>query len=147
MVETWVGSELAVIFFQQADADQRHGYEAGQFVSSFSPGKTELVMAAVLHDIGKRHSGLGVIGRSVASILILLRIPLPAKMRLYRDHGDIGASELELLGAPTVVADFTRHHHGSPPSGFDLEAWKLLQDADQPPKARTRAVPPITSQD
>ena len=125
--------------------DQRHGYDAADFVRRQAPSHTDLQVAAALHDVGKRHAELGVIGRSIASILILLKTPLTTRMALYRDHGASAAIELEKLEAPQLVIDFARHHHAERPNTIDTDEWALLQAADQPPKAQKSPNAQITS--
>jgi len=133
-VARWLRPDEADLFFAQADADQRHGYHAALVVVAAGGEDATVVRAALLHDVGKRHSRLGVIGRSLASVLIGLRVPLTSRMRAYRDHGEIGASELAAVGCEDLVVDFAREHHGARPPSIDRETWELLQRADQPPK-------------
>jgi putative nucleotidyltransferase with HDIG domain len=133
-IERWLSPFTAQVFFSQADADQRHGYHAATVVAGAGVDEPQVIRAALLHDVGKRHSGLGVWGRTLASLLMLLRLPLFRRARFYRDHGDIGARELEVLDCERLVIDFARYHHGSRPQGADAATWDLLQRADQPPK-------------
>lgn len=135
---------LADVFFAQNAADQRHGFHAAQVVET-GGGEPDTVVAALVHDIGKRHARLGAIGRSVASVLIILRLPLPERMRAYRDHGLTGAAELARAGAPPLAIDFAMHHHGRKPPTIESELWDLLVEADEPPKTVGRARRPITS--
>lgn len=143
-VRGWVTPELAEVFFAQGHADQRHGLEAARFVEA-GGGDRDVVVAALLHDVGKRHARLGVIGRSVASLLILARLPLTSRMRAYRDHGLSGAAELVRLGAPPVAIDFAMHHHGRRPPTIEPALWDLLVAADEPPKTAGRSGGRITS--
>jgi putative nucleotidyltransferase with HDIG domain len=135
-VEEWLDSSQSEVFFSQPDSDQRHGYHAALVVLSAADADASTVRAALLHDVGKRHSRLGVVGRSVVSVLIRVGLPLPERGRLYRDHGEIAARELGELGCEALVVDFARHHHGERPSGIPLPTWELLQLADQPPKTK-----------
>ena len=87
--------------------------------------------AALLHDIGKQESRLGVVGRSVASGLAKLGVHPPGRLQLYTSHGPVGANALERLGVEDLVVLYTRHHHGSRPPDVDEEEWALLVDVDR----------------
>lgn len=137
VVAGWLTTGTADLFFAQSDADQRHGYEAGRTVHD-GGGSEAMVMAALLHDVGKRHAGLGVWGRSVASVLILARLPLTGRMAAYRDHGLVAARELEEMSVPPLVVSFARHHHGTRPATIDPDTWTLLVASDQP-RRRSRS--------
>ena len=125
------------MFFAQGDPDQRHGYHSALHVIAAGEGSRDVIRAALLHDVGKRHAGLGVMGRSLASVLIVLGLPLSQSMRAYRDHGLVAARELGALGAPSLAIDFAMHHHGDRPPTIDPETWALLVAADEPPKTRS----------
>ena len=128
------------MFFEQADADQRHGYHAALSVSSAEQEDRDVITAALMHDVGKRKARLGVIGRSIASVMIALRLPLTERTLLYKDHGKVGAAELVELGAPSLAIEFALHHHEQRPETIGTQLWEVLIAADQAPKARTRAV-------
>lgn len=115
-------------FFAQTDADQRHGYASALHIVAHAPDRPDLIRAALLHDVGKRHAGLGPVARSGASIAIRLGWPLPPRWRLYRDHGALSAAEL--AGAEEVVVEFARHHHGNRPDTIPRSDWDLLLQAD-----------------
>ena len=132
-VEGWLDGGQAWVFFSQPDPDQRHGFHAA-LVAIAGGGKLDVVRAALLHDVGKRHARLGVFGRAFASMAIRLGLPLTRRWRLYRDHGETAAWELEGLGCEGVIVDFARHHHGGRPLDIPAVTWDLLQLADQPPK-------------
>lgn len=134
-VETWLDTPLSAIFFAQSHPDQRHGYRAALVVLGEGVSDLVVVRAALLHDVGKRHAGLRVVGRVWASLSIRLGLPLTRRGRIYREHGEVAARELEALGAEPLVVQFARHHHDDRSPGVPDEIWNLLQRADQPPKA------------
>lgn len=129
VADTLTPSELG-LFTEQPVGDQRHGLESARYVSD-AGGSGDLVRAAALHDIGKRHASLGVMGRVLASIVIKLRLPAGRRVSIYRDHGPLGAIELEALGAPSHVVTYVRHHHGRRPATFEANEWRLLTRADE----------------
>ncbi|HJQ77060.1 MAG TPA: hypothetical protein VJ948_07340 [Acidimicrobiia bacterium] len=133
-VAKWLSPPLADLFFEQPVADQRHGYAAALVVRDAGTGDHDVIVAALVHDIGKRHSRLGVIGRSLASLMIKLHLPIPVRARMYRDHGALGARELAYLAAPSLAIDFALHHHGARPESITPETWSILKSADEPPK-------------
>jgi len=136
---------LAAIFFEQPPEDQRHGYHAALVVVSEGSNSSEVVEAALMHDVGKRHSHLGIVGRSVASVMIRLGLPLSPRFVQYRDHGQIAARELAEAGASRLSVEFATNHHGSRPPSFDTATWTLLLKADQPPNPRSLINVGITS--
>lgn len=136
-IALWLTTELSEVFFDQPIADQRHGYEAG-LVAVEATAESDVVIAAVMHDTGKRHAALGSLGRVLASVSIKLGLPLTRRMRLYRDHGLIAAKELADLGAPALAIDFALHHHGDRPTSIPPKTWHLLEEADQPKTAKAR---------
>ncbi len=144
-VESWLTPETAEIFFSQDDPDQRHGYHAALSVIAAGVKDSDVVMAALLHDVGKRHARLGLLGRSLASVLILSGLPLPERVRMYRDHGLVAARELGALSTPSLAIDFALHHHGNRPPTITPEIWDLLVAADQAPKASFGRLSRITS--
>ncbi len=120
------------LFWAQAATDQRHGVAAARLILEAYPGDRSLARAALLHDVGKRHARLGAIGRSVASMLALLRLPAPGRLGMYLDHGSIGAAELEAIGAEDVVVGYAAgHQHDDRPSYVPEPVWRALRAADR----------------
>lgn len=144
-VSGWLSPQLADMFFDQPSADQRHGYEAALTVIHLGFKDPDVIAAALMHDVAKRHAGLGVVGRSFASLAILARLPLSQRMTAYRDHGLVGAKELADAGAPSLAIDFALHHHRERPSTIAADTWAVLIAADQPPKTQPRSRSSITS--
>lgn len=128
-VREWVSDPVpAAIFFDQSAADQRHGYDSALHVAAHTPRRPDLIRAALLHDVGKRHARLGAIGRSLASVAIRLGLQLRPRWALYRDHGMLAAAEL--ADCEPIVSAFARHHHGSRPATIAPGDWTLLVAAD-----------------
>ena len=120
----------ADVFFAQAGYDQRHGLNAGRHVARHRPVRNDLIRAALLHDIGKRHAHLGPIGRSLASAYCKLGGRPKGKWQRYMGHGPAGGEELQALGVEPIVIAFAEHHHGDRPASIVPADWALLQAAD-----------------
>jgi putative nucleotidyltransferase with HDIG domain len=120
----------AALFWDQPVADQRHGLESARTVAARLPDRPDLIRAALLHDVGKRHARLGVVGRSVASALELAHLPAPGRFHRYLAHGPLGAAELERAGAEEIVVAFAAAHHDRRPPQIDPVDWQILADAD-----------------
>lgn len=140
-----LGPVLERPFFEQTPVDQRHGLEAARYVGSAGVDDPSAVVAALLHDVGKRHARLGVPGRVLASLLIKTRLPMSPSFRVYRDHGRIASEELRGLGAPDLAIDFAAHHHGSRPETIDTTTWEILIASDSPAKTGDDAGAGISS--
>lgn len=138
-VRDWLSDEEAGLFFAQPYFDQRHAYHAGLKVVAAGVSDTSIIKAALLHDVGKRHCGLGAIGRSIATVWIAVKLPAPTSFRQYKDHGEIGAAELEEIGCEPVVVEFARHHPHERPSTISPATWNVLRRADQPAKPKALA--------
>jgi hypothetical protein len=117
---------LARAFFAQRFEDQRHAFAVRESVA----GHDQLYEAALLHDVGKTASGLGAVPRSLATIWNRIGLPTRGRWYKYLNHGEIGARELESIGADDLAVAFARIHPGSAPSGVDPESWHLLERAD-----------------
>ncbi len=128
--------EQARIFFDQPPKDQSHGLAAALVVLESGLSSDERLRAAMLHDVGKRSAGLGVLRRVAASVLIKFGLPLTRRFVRYRDHGLLGAADLEAAGSSLLVVEFARAHHGPRPDTVTEEDWALLQSADVPSNAR-----------
>ncbi len=125
------GGEEARLFWAQATADQRHGLRAARLVQAQRPEARRLARAALLHDVGKQHAGLGVVGRTIAGVVEQLRLRPTGRVALYLDHGAQGAEDLEAAGSEPLVVEFARHHHGERPPAIAAADWAVLQAADR----------------
>ncbi len=111
--------------------DQAHSVRTARRVTESVPERLDLVRAALLHDVGKAHAGLGVFGRSVASLLAMFHLPATARMRVYLDHGTLGSLDLIQAGESDIVVAFADGHRSSEePSGIDAADWAILRRAD-----------------
>jgi len=118
----------AELFFRQQPVDQRHAYVVAQRVATRLAGMPDAIAAALLHDVGKVHSSLGPVARSLATLLDRARLPMPDRWRTYRDHGRLGAADLRAVGArPLAVAFAARERVG------DRTVWNTLIAADDGP--------------
>ncbi|MEE8497211.1 MAG: HDIG domain-containing metalloprotein [Acidimicrobiia bacterium] len=120
----------AEVFWSQPVPDLDHAVRSAQSVATAAPGRVDLARAALLHDVGKRLSGTGTVGRSMATVLSAARLPTPGRMGSYLDHARLGAEELESLGCEDLVVQFARHHHGIRPTHIAAGDWEILLDAD-----------------
>ncbi len=118
------------LFLAQPAIDQRHALDAATSIGGDLPDRVDLQRAALLHDVGKRHARLGVVGRVLATLAAKLRLAVRGRFRAYLDHGPMAARELADLGAEPVVVAYARYHHGPRPPGFSPGEWELLQRAD-----------------
>ena len=131
------------LFWDQPRADQRHALASARSVLAACPDRSDMVRAALLHDIGKRHSRLGPAGRSWAVVRGALNRP-SERATAYLEHGRLGGAELARVGAEPLVVAYARHHHGSRPEQISQEDWAVLQAADraEPPWPRRDAARP-----
>lgn len=129
-VASLLSPDLAPLFWRQPSADQRHALNVARRVMERDHSDAELIVAALVHDVGKADAGLGPVRRSIATVLDIAGVQVGGRMGRYLDHGAIGARALESAGASDLTVSFARLHPGGPPSGVDPERWKLLLDAD-----------------
>jgi len=115
-------------------ADRRHAVGVARRVHSqlglaFDPA---VLAAALLHDVGKVESGLGTLGRAVATLAGMAgRCRLTPGITAYLDHSRIGAQLLaEAASDPLVVAWAAQHHHQPGRWTVPLELGHLLKNAD-----------------
>ncbi len=127
--QDWVNGILrdreASLFWAQQIADQRHAHRVATRALSGLGANRDALAAALLHDVGKRHSRLGPIGRSLATVAGRLHLPMPGAWRLYLDHGRLGAADLRDVGAPSLAVAFAEGG-----AGDHAEILAILQAAD-----------------
>lgn len=125
-----LGEDEAALFWDQQYQDQRHALDVATRVVAARGHDRVAIRAALLHDIGKRHSRLGAVSRSLATVLDAAQLPLPARLAAYRSHGPLGARELAACGCEPLVVEFAGRHPGPAPDGIDPTQWNALLEAD-----------------
>jgi len=120
----------AALFWAQPVADQSHGVASFRAVIRDQPSRRDLGRAALLHDVGKRHAGLGTMGRSIASALAFAHIAVSGRYAAYLDHGSLGAADLRHAGSDPLSIGFAADHHGARPDRIDPDDWAILVAAD-----------------
>ena len=80
--------------------DRRHSLQVTRRFHALRPDASRAELAAaMLHDIGKLDSGLGTLGRVVASVVG----PRTERLRRYHDHEAIGAAWLAAGGSDPMT--------------------------------------------
>ncbi len=116
------------LFAEMSAADRRHSIDGAYAVEQavHEPFRRDAVEAALVHDVGKRHARLGVIGRSFATVVgwcvrsetrrvaLAERPGLAGRVGKYLRHDGVGAAEVAAAGgSPLAVAWTADHHHRS----------------------------------
>ncbi len=121
----------AGLFWDQAPCDQAHAVACLRRIERARPGRPDLARAALLHDVGKRRAPIGVVARTAATLIALLRLPGPGRLGVYLRHGELGAADLTAAGSDPLVVAFAGGHHGPAPAGVSPEDWDALTRADR----------------
>ena len=80
--------------------DRRHSLEVARRFHALRPDASRAELAAaMLHDIGKLDSGLGTVGRVVATVVG----PRTERLRRYHEHEAIGAAYLAAGGSDPLT--------------------------------------------
>lgn len=126
----WAESQLTdeerALFRRLRPADRRHAVAVARRVERRLGDETTrpVLAAALLHDIGKLDSHLGVYGRTVATLCgFAVRHDeetirewtrtrgITRRIGLYLRHARLGGDVLELAGSEPVVVAWAREHH------------------------------------
>jgi hypothetical protein len=125
-------------------ADRRHAIGVAREVERAlgAEATRPVLAAALLHDVGKIESGLGVYGRVIATLCGLIAGRDTAKewtrtrgftrrVGLYLLHPDLGGDLLGMAGSDPLTETWAREHHRSPESWtIDPEIAAALKAAD-----------------
>jgi len=129
--EEWACSHLleseVTLWRRMRGADRRHAVGVAHEVERAlgAEATRPVVAAALLHDVGKVESGLGVYGRVIATICGQLAGRDTAKewtrsrgftrrVGLYLLHPDLGGDLLGMAGSDQLTETWAREHHRSP---------------------------------
>jgi hypothetical protein len=124
----WVQSVLSpaeyALWQRMSGPDRRHSAHVARDVQRTigESAPTEVLAAALLHDVGKIHCRLRTFGRVVATLTIKTAGRdevaswtqvggLHRRIALYQNHPAIGGDELELAGSDPLTIAWTREHH------------------------------------
>ncbi len=127
--DAWALSMLTVgerpLFTGMGPADRRHAIDGARAVGETvpEPFRGDAIEAALVHDVGKRHARLGVVGRSEATMVGWLirsdarRTALadgrswPGRVGRYLRHDVVGAREVAAAGGSALAVAWTADHH------------------------------------
>ena len=124
--EDWVAGVLRpeelALWRRMSGVDRRHAVGVAHRVEAAlgEQASTPVLAAALLHDVGKVESGLGTMGRVVATLGgRYSRLPLPARMRRYLRHAPLGGSLLGRAGSDPLTVAWAAEHH------LPAERWSI----------------------
>ncbi|MPY93760.1 MAG: HD domain-containing protein [Acidimicrobiia bacterium] len=137
--EAWACARLrpgeAALWQAQHPLDRRHTVAvAHRVVATAGPGAPPWVLsAALLHDVGKAEAPMGVLGRTVATVLELVGArTAPGKLGRYLAYSERGAELLAEVGSDPEVVAWAREHHEPPERWTVPRAWgEALAAADR----------------
>jgi hypothetical protein len=126
--EAWVASTLTgdelKLWHRMSRADRRHAVGVARRVERAlgHESEREVLAAALLHDVGKVASGLGTIGRVLATVVGLgggraMAVEwskaggITRRVGLYLRHDEVGADMLTLAGSHPLTVAWARQHH------------------------------------
>lgn len=132
------------LFLQMSPADRRHGLAVYRALTDQGVQSPDLLIAALLHDVGKAAAPLP-LGVRVA-VVLLERLAPSLLERLgqgeargwrrpfvvHRQHPEVGARWVVQAGCSPLTASLIRRHHEplGQPGGEEERLLALLQEAD-----------------
>ncbi len=123
-VETVLSPAERALWERMSRADQKHAAGVAREADRLLGGADGAVLvAALLHDVGKVESGLGTFRRVAATLAgaIVGRSRVPGRMGRYLRHDILGAELLRDAGAAPVAVAWARDHH-LPPDRWTVPA-------------------------
>lgn len=137
IAEEYLTPQELRLFLKLPGFEKRHAIDTAVTLMGFDTGSKRdiLIEAALLHDIGKLESGVGLIKKS---ILVLMNKFFPGFSRrlargvnmfnVYYNHNVIGARILKSIDTGSKVIELVEHHQ--PWDDFYIEGIDLLKKAD-----------------
>lgn len=136
LVQKLLDEPLLSLFLSQDLRDQRHGARTAHWLISKGEKNPDLLIAALVHDIGKGHQRTRdrvvhvLTSWSKTGKLVEAKtssFEMRQAIARSRSHSELGAQQLEQSGVSNRVIELTRLHH-TPPETDTMLA--LLQCAD-----------------
>lgn len=137
IAEEYLNPRELQLFNRLPSYEKRHAIDTAVTLMGFNAGNKRdiLIEAALLHDIGKLGSRVGLIKKSV---LVLMNRFFPQVSRrlarninmfnIYYNHNIIGARILKNINVDSEVIKLVEHHQ--PWDNFHMEGIELLKRAD-----------------
>ncbi|HEX2064429.1 MAG TPA: HD domain-containing protein [Acidimicrobiales bacterium] len=125
--EGWVATVLSPaehrLWRRMSGPDRRHAVAVARRVDRAMGGGADrpVLVAALLHDVGKVEAGLGLLGRVAATAASLAGRRPGGAMGAYLRHAEVGSGLLEEAGSDPVTVAWAREHH-LPPDRWTVPA-------------------------
>jgi putative nucleotidyltransferase with HDIG domain len=134
-----LGERLWPVFESMNARDQRHSLDVFRVLEDKDEQDEDLLMAALLHDVGKgRLAGANIrLWHRVAYVVLGAGAPWALRglangrrgLGALHQHAERGAVVAEALGARTRVVELIRRHHEDDPRDEPLKTLRLADDA------------------
>jgi hypothetical protein len=109
-VDRWLLPGERACWVRLANHDRRHAIAVARRFTALRPAAERAeIAAALLHDVGKLESDLGVTARVVATLVG----PRTGRFRSYHDHEALGAALLEAAGSDPATVALLRGEHAA----------------------------------